>query len=121
MADGTHGKFLHLTEDIASAKSLLDRAARSGMDVADAELELTQANDALMKARVSLHSAQPARVAADLEAGKKIVTGAYAAGNVALRERNNRRKAVMLPVIALAALFVTAGLYVRALEKKGSN
>lgn len=121
MADGTHSNFLHLTADIANANSLLERAARSGMDVADAELELTQANDALMKARVSLHSAQPARVAADLEAGKKIVANAYAAGNVALRERNNRRKSVMLPVIALAALFVTAGLYVRALEKKASS
>jgi hypothetical protein len=121
MADGTHSNFLHLTADIASAKSLLERAARSGMDVADAELELTQANDALIKARVSLHSAQPARVAADLEAGKKIVANAYVAGNAALRERNNRRKAVMLPVIALAALFVTAGLYVRALEKRASN
>jgi hypothetical protein len=105
----------------ASAKSLLERAARSGMDVADAELELTQANDALIKARVSLHSAQPARVAADLEAGKRIVANAYVAGNAALRERNNRRKAVMLPVIALAALFVTACLYVRALEKRASN
>jgi len=121
MADGTHSNFLHLTADIASAKSLLERAARSGMDVADAELELTQANDALMKARVSLHSAQPDRVVADLEAGKKIVANACVAGNAALRARNNRRKAVMLPVIALAALFVTAGLYVRALEKRAGN
>jgi len=119
MADATHGNFRHLETDIAGAKSLLDRAAGSGMDVADAEMELTQASDALTKARVSLHSAQPARVAADLDVGAKSVAHAYAAGNAAWRERNNRRRATVLPVLALTALFVSAGLYVRALEGKG--
>jgi len=88
------------------------------MDVTDADMELAQANDALAKARVSLHSAQPGRVAADLEAGAKIVANARTAGNAALRERNNRRKAIVLPVMALAGLLATAGLYIRSLERK---
>jgi predicted CXXCH cytochrome family protein len=118
MADGTHNNFRHLETEIASAKSLLGRAEHAGMDVADAEVELTQANDALAKARVSLHSAQPGRVATDLEAGAKVVAKAQAAGNSALKERNDRRRAIVLPIMALAGLFVTAGLYIRALEKK---
>lgn len=118
MADGTHNNFRHLQTEIVSAKSLLDRADRDGMDVADAEMELTQANDALAKARVSLHSANPTRVAADLETGAKVVAHARVVGNSALKEHDDRRKAIVLPVIALAGLFVTAGLYIRALEKK---
>jgi len=118
MADGAHKNFRHLEAEIVSARSLLDRAARAGMDVTDADMELAQANDALAKARVSLHSAQPGRVAADLEAGAKIVANARTAGNAALRERDNRRKAIVLPVMALAGLFATAGLYIRSLERK---
>jgi len=118
MADGAHNSFHHFETEMVSTKSLLDRASRAGMDVADAEMELTQANDALAKARVSLHSAQPARVAADLEEGAKVIARAHEAGTSALKERDSRRKAIVLPVIALAGLFVTAALYIRALEKR---
>ena len=118
MADGTHKSLRHIEAEIVNAKSLLDRADRAGIDVADAQMELTQANDALAKARVSLHSAQPARVAADLEAGAKVVAHMQAVGNMALKERDHRRKAIVLPVMALAGLFVTTGLYIRALERK---
>jgi predicted CXXCH cytochrome family protein len=118
MADGTHEHFRQLEAGIAGAKSLLERAALDGMDVANAEVELTQANDAIAKARVSLHSAQPVLVAADLETGTRIVAGAQEAGNTALKERDKRRKSIALPVTALVVLFVTAGLYIRALEKK---
>jgi predicted CXXCH cytochrome family protein len=120
MADGTHEHFRQLEAGIAGAKSLLERAAHDGMDVANAEVELTQANDALAKARVSLHSAQPALVAADLETGARIVAGAQEAGNAALKESDKRKKSIALPVTALVVLFVSAGLYVRALEKKVS-
>jgi hypothetical protein len=118
VADGTHNNFRHLATEIVSAKSLLDSAAHAGMDVADADMELSQANDALAKARVSLHSAQPALVAADLEAGAKVVARAQAAGIAAMKERDNRRKAIVLPVMALVGLFLTAGLYIRVLERK---
>jgi len=121
MADRTHEHFRQLESGIAGAKSLLERASREGMDVADAEMELTQANDALAKSRVALHSAQPALVAADLEAGARIVARAQAAGDRALKERNRRKKSIVLPVMALVVLFVSAGLYVRALEKRAGN
>jgi hypothetical protein len=117
MADGTHSTFHQLEADIAGAKSLLERASRDGMDVADTEMELTQANDALAKARVSLHSAQPTLVAADLEVGTKIVARAQEAGKAALKERDKRKKSIVLPVMALVVLFVSAGLYVRSLER----
>jgi hypothetical protein len=120
VADGAHEHFHQLESGIAGAKSVLERAASEGMDVADAEMELTQANDSLAKARVSLHSAQPALVAADVEAGTKIVARAKDAGNTALKERETRKKSIVIPVMALICLFVSAGLYVRALEKTGS-
>jgi len=38
-----------------------------------------------------------------------------------LKERNRRKKSIVLPVMALVVLFVSAGLYVRALEKRAGN
>jgi hypothetical protein len=121
MADGTHNNFHQLESGIADAKLLLERAEHAGMDVADAQMELTQANDALAKSRVSLHSAQPALVSADLETGTRVVVRAQAAGNAALKERDKRKRSIVFPVMALAVLFVSAGLYVRSLEKRDGD
>jgi len=116
VADGIHGRLRQLEIDIANAKSRLDRAEHSGMDVADAQLELTQANDALTKARVTLHTAKLSRVAADTDAGTKIAIDASAAGEAALKERGSRRKALLFPLIAIAALVASLCGYIREIE-----
>jgi hypothetical protein len=116
-ANNIHDRFQRLESDIAGAKSLLDRAEHSGMDVGESQLELTQARDALTKARVTLHTATLTRVAADVDAGAKIVAKAQSAGEAALRERDKRRKSILIPVLAIVALVVTLGAYVRELER----
>jgi hypothetical protein len=116
-ADGIHDKFHHLETDIADARSLLDRAQHGGMDVTASQLELAQANDALTKARVTLHTARLAPIETDLAGGTKITVKAHAAGVAALKERDKRRKTVLFPVFALVALVISLGAYLREIER----
>ncbi|PYX80243.1 MAG: hypothetical protein DMG70_24715 [Acidobacteria bacterium] len=116
-ANGIHRRFQRLEADMAGAKSLLDRAEHSGMDVSEAQLELDQAGDALTKARVTLHTATLSRVTEDVNVGAGIVAKAHQAGEAALRERGRRRKSVLIPLIAIVALLVSLGAYLREIER----
>src|SRR5258705_153736 len=60
-ADGIHERFQRLESEIASAKTVIDRAQLAGMDVEAAQLQLAQATGALAKARVTVHTARLAR------------------------------------------------------------
>lgn len=117
-AAAVHERLWKLKLKIASAKSLLDRAANSGMEVGDSQVELAQANDALMKARVSVHSAKLANVEVDIQAGQQIVTKVSAAGEAALKERSYRRKGLALSAFIILAVVLALGTYIRDLERK---
>jgi hypothetical protein len=116
-ADGIHDRLRHLESDIAGAKSILERAQSAGVDVTASQLELTQASEALTKARVTLHTARLSRVDTDVDAGNKITAKAFAAGVAALQERDNRRKAVLFPLVAIVALVISLGAYLREIER----
>jgi len=73
--------------------------------------------DSLTKARVRVHTGRLDRVAAELDAGSKIVARARDEGEMALRERNSRRKALLVPVLVIAAVVVSLGAYIRELER----
>ena len=118
-ADGIHERFQHLESEIASAKTVIDRAQLAGMDVEVAQLQLAQATGALAKARVTVHTARLARVDAEVAEGTKIAAAASASGEAALKERDHRRKSVILPLFAIAALMVSLGAYLREIEKNG--
>ncbi len=70
-AENLAGRFATLSAEIGESKQLLTRAAHSGMEVSDAEMELVAANDSLTKARVSLPSFSEASVEEDITAGLK--------------------------------------------------
>jgi hypothetical protein len=88
------------------------------MEVTEAQLDLTQATDALTKARVSIHSAQLSAVEADVQAGNKVTAKAYAAGEAAMRERAYRRKGLAISVVAILAVVLALGAYLKDLERK---
>jgi predicted CXXCH cytochrome family protein len=117
-ADGIHERFQHLESEIANAKSVIDRAQLAGMDVEAAQLQLAQATGALAKSRVTVHTARLARVDAEVTEGRKIAAAAAAGGEAALKERAQRRRSVILPLFAIAALMVSLGAYLREIEKK---
>jgi len=116
-ADGIHERFQRLESEIASAKTVIDRAQLAGMDVEAAQLQLAQATGALAKARVTVHTARLARVDAEVAEGAKIAAAASAGGEAALKERDRRRRSVILPLFAIAALMVSLGAYLREIEK----
>src|SRR5258705_5442923 len=72
-----HDRLTQFEAQINDTRSLMDRAAVAGMDVADAELELGQAKDALTKARVRVHTASLPRVEAELNAGRTVAIKAH--------------------------------------------
>jgi hypothetical protein len=49
--------------------------------------------------------------------GSKIAAAAFAGGEGALKERDHRRKSVVLPIFALVALMASLGAYLREIEK----
>jgi hypothetical protein len=108
-----------LSGAIDRSNQILGVAARSGMDVSAAQLEQAQARDALLKARVTLHSASPAKVNDEVQAGLKVTQKTYEAGVAALAERDYRRKGLAVSLIAIVAVLAGLWLLVRKLESGG--
>jgi len=93
------------------ATEILNRAELSGMEVSSAKVELTSAHGELIKARVAVHSFNPADVGKFTGQGIEISRKAYQAGVAALQERNFRRKGLALALIAI--LLAITGLYLK--------
>ena len=120
-AQAIHDRLTQFEAQINDTRSLMDRAANAGMDVADAELGIAQAKDALTKARVRVHTASLPRVEAELNAGRTVVLQAHHTAEEALRERTRRRKELLIPMTAFLAVAISLGAYIRELEKKQSD
>jgi len=117
-AENIHGQISTLQERIADSKAVLQQAAHSGMEVGEAELQLAQADDALTKARVAVHTFTPAKVQEDVTAGTAVAEKTREAGIAALRERDFRRKGLGLSLIAILLVVAGFGLYIREIERK---
>ena len=105
-----------LDRAIQDADQSLRLAESSGMEVSEARLSQDQARDALTKARVTIHTFQPALVDADVQAGMKIAAASLKAGQDAMVERNHRRIGLGLCLIAIAIMLVGLWLYIKKIE-----
>jgi hypothetical protein len=119
-ATAIHDHLARFVHSVKDAVSLLGTAERAGMDVGEAGFEINQANEALTKARVRVHTARAAQVDAELETGSKAETRARAAGESALKERDRRRKALLVPIGAIAVVVLSLGICIRELERSGA-
>ena len=115
-AENIAGKFRDLSEAVDSSKNLLERAAHSGMEVSDAELELDAAKDNLTKARVSLHSFSAKRVDEDIDAGMKTAQKTREAGLAALKQREYRRMGLLVSLATILATVGALAFYIRQME-----
>jgi hypothetical protein len=102
---------------IKEADRALLLAESSGMEVSAARINQDQAVDSLTKARVTIHTFQPALVNQDVQTGMKIATANLKAGQDAMVERNHRRIGLGLCLIAIAVMLVGLWLYIRKLER----
>jgi hypothetical protein len=107
-----------IAEDLTSLKSrlaradeILDTAERSGMEVSSPKVELADANEALIKARVNVHNFDDAEVKKLTDEGAQTADKAYQAGVVALNERDVRRKGLGVSLIAI--VLAIGGLYLK--------
>ncbi len=111
-------QFITLENKIASSEAVLKRAERSGMEVSQAQLDLTSARDQLTKARVTLHSFTPAKIDADIKAGEITTEKTRLAGEQALKERDYRRMGLGISLITILAMLVGLKLYIGELESR---
>jgi len=103
-----------LKDSYHRAEEVLNQAERSGMEVSSAKLELGDANEDLIKARVNVHAFRAEAVEKLTDQGVSISQKAEQAGVAALKERNLRRKGLGLSLIFIAAAI--AGLYLKIRE-----
>jgi predicted CXXCH cytochrome family protein len=101
---------------IGSADQILGTAERSGMEVSQARLDLTQATDALTKARVTVHSFDVGRVDAEVKPGLAAAAKDYTAGQQALSERNYRRVGLAISLLAIGVALIGLRLYIKHIE-----
>jgi nitrate/TMAO reductase-like tetraheme cytochrome c subunit len=109
----------HLDSSLTRAQEVLDVAERAGMEVSGAKLELTDANEALVKARVNVHTFDEAAVRKLTEAGVEIAAKSYQAGVAALRERDVRRKGLGIALIAI--VLAISGLYLKIRQMESGS
>jgi hypothetical protein len=109
-------QLVQLATAIGNADQILGMAERSGMEVSQAKLDLTQAKDALTKARVTIHSFNVGRVEADIKPGLAAAAKDYEAGRKALAERNYRRIGLAMSLIAIGLVLLGLRLYIKQLE-----
>ena len=101
---------------IKSADQVLRVAESSGMEVSDARLGQDQAQDALTKARVAIHSFRTDLVDQDIQEGLKIAAKNLQTGKEAMVERNHRRAGLGLSLIAIGIVLAGLRLYIKKIE-----
>ncbi|MFB3921183.1 MAG: cytochrome c3 family protein [Terriglobia bacterium] len=94
---------------LGRAEEILGAAERSGMEVSTPKVELASAHEALIKARVNVHSFNDAEVQKQTDQGVEISQKAYQAGVAALQERDVRRKGLGVSLIFI--VLAIGGLY----------
>lgn len=104
---------------LARADSILDTAERAGMEVSNAKIELTSAHDALIKARVNVHTFRDSEVQKVTAPGLEIAEKSNQAGIAALQELNFRRKGLGISLITI--LVAITGLYLKIRHYEDSD
>jgi cytochrome c3-like protein/doubled CXXCH motif protein len=107
-----------LSSSLNSADEILGRAQREGMEVSQPLQQQSNARDALMKARVSVHAFRETAVKPDTDAGLAITKTTFAAGTQAMKEWKYRRVGLGLSLFTIALTLVGLRLCIRNMEKK---
>ena len=117
-ADAIHKKLTSLTASIETADGILRKAGRAGMEVSHARFELNDARDALVNARVVVHSFSPDAVEKIVAPGMEIANNAHRAGENALAELLFRRKGLTISLVVIAFAIVSLYLKIRQIERR---
>jgi len=98
--------------------SILLRAENSGMEVSQALFALNGAQDALVKARATIHSFDIEQVNAEVGLGLEIVTDVRSRGEQALSDLRLRRVWLAVSVVIIVALIVGLAMKIQEIERR---
>jgi predicted CXXCH cytochrome family protein len=100
------------------ADSLLERAEDAGMEVSQAQFELTGASTALISARAAVHSFNVIAVKDEVESGLEIAATAHELGVQATGRLQFRRMGLAISVVIIGMLIVGLLLKIRELDSR---
>ncbi len=104
------GQLKQIREKIESAQGVVQQAEVYGMEVSDARIELSSANQALVQSRVMVHALNADAFKQQVEKGTKSASSAQAQGLAALHDRDFRRKGLLISIATI--LLTMVGLYI---------
>jgi len=99
----------NLNTQLDRSEEILNRARHSGMEVSEAQIQLMEGRENLIKARVAVHAFRLGEVEKPVEAGLAVARQTYGAGEGALKERDARRIGLALSLVTI--LITMAGLW----------
>jgi hypothetical protein len=103
------------------SEGVLARADKYGMEVSEAQVRLLDGRESLIKARLALHSFDPAEVRKPIDAGMAIANETLHAGEAALREKDIRRFGLAVSVVLIAIVVSAIWLLIRRIEGKHAS
>jgi hypothetical protein len=113
-----HAGLTSLDAALQESDAILERVERAGMEVGEARVTQSSANEQLVKARVEIHAFDPTRIETTIEEGKKRAARAYAAGEEALEELAFRRKGLAASLLIIAFVVLSLWLLIKELERR---
>jgi hypothetical protein len=100
------------------AAAVLLQAEHAGMEVSQAQFDLSAARDALIKARTAVHAFQVAAVKQEVEPGLGVSAKAHARGIRALEELVFRRKGLVVSLVVIIALIAGLVVKIRQVDRR---
>ncbi|HML18142.1 MAG TPA: cytochrome c3 family protein [Bryobacteraceae bacterium] len=110
-----------LDASLQDSETVLGTAERAGMEVSDAQAQLADGREDLIKARLAMHSFHPEEMHQPIEAGMSIAGETLRAGQAALKERDFRRFGLAISVLFIIITVVALFLVIRRLEANGEG
>jgi len=102
---------------LGRSEGILERARQVGMEVSEAQLQLMDGRENLVKARLAVHAFQTAAVAKPVQDGLAVAGKTYEAGVAALKESGFRRFGLSISLVAILATMAGLWLAIRSIEK----
>jgi len=118
-AAAMYADILALKKATDSAKTALEREAEAGMLVARAQFDLSRADEALTKARADVHQFHPYTVQQTVAGGLTIARTARAEAVRLGKERDFRRKGLVLSLVLIGISIAALIGKIRDLDRRG--
>ena len=106
-----------LVQGVEEAEELVGKAERAGMEVSRARLRLGEAHDALINARVVVHTFSAEAVKKETQKGTAVALDAGRMGQQALDEFQFRRKGLFASLLVIGLALAAIYLKIREVER----